>query len=179
MGASLTLSERKIGLGLAVALAVLGLAIAVASRHGVMAVHGTMAMVVGLALIFRLGGSLYDSSMPPADRLDRYDDAATRFGLVMTLIWAIIGMGIGVWVAALLYWPEATPLWPWTSFGRLRPVHTTGVIFGFGGNALITTSFYVMQRTSRARLADAISPWFILIGFNIFCAWATSRFFLL
>ncbi len=176
MGASLTLSERKIGLGLAVALAVLGLAIAVASRHGVMAVHGTMAMVVGLALIFRLGGSLYDSSMPPADRLDRYDDAATRFGLVMTLIWAIIGMGIGVWVAALLYWPEATPLWPWTSFGRLRPVHTTGVIFGFGGNALITTSFYVMQRTSRARLADAISPWFILIGFNIFCAWAVTGY---
>jgi cytochrome c oxidase cbb3-type subunit 1 len=51
----------------------------------------------------------------------------------------------------------------------LRPVHTSGVIFGFGGNALIATSFHVLQRTSRARLPDQFSPWFVLIGYNLFC----------
>lgn len=154
MIATLTLRERRIGLGLSVALAVLGLAMAAAARTGPMAVHGGIAMVLGLMLIFAIGGALYDHPEQGDARLTRYYDAPTRFGIVMTLIWAVIGMGVGVWLAALMYWPEATPPWPATSFGRLRPVHTSGVIFGFGGNALIATSFWVLQRTSRARLAD-------------------------
>lgn len=172
---TLSRSERHIGFGLAVALALLGLSMAAGARHGVMAIHGTMALVLGMLLVFRIGGAFYDPE-PDAGRLNQYYDAPTRFGITMTLIWAIIGMGAGVWVAALLYWPEATPAVPWTSFGRLRPVHTTGVIFGFGGNALIATSFYVLQRTSRTRLADSISPWFILLGFNLFCAWAVTGY---
>ena len=173
--ATLSRSERHIGFGLAFALALLGFIMAAAARHGVMAVHGAMALVLGLYLVFRIGGAFYDPE-PSPDRANQYYDAPTRFGIWMTLIWAIIGMGVGVWVAALLYWPEATPAVPWTSFGRLRPVHTTGVIFGFGGNALIATSLYVLQRTSRTRLADSISPWFILIGFNLFCAWAVTGY---
>nr|WP_309502484.1 cytochrome-c oxidase, cbb3-type subunit I [uncultured Roseovarius sp.] len=173
--ATLSRSERQIGFGLAFALALLGFIMAAAARHGVMAVHGAMALVLGLYLVFRIGGAFYDPE-PSPDRANQYYDAPTRFGIWMTLIWAIIGMGVGVWVAALLYWPEATPAVPWTSFGRLRPVHTTGVIFGFGGNALIATSLYVLQRTSRTRLADSISPWFILIGFNLFCAWAVTGY---
>ncbi|GIX12640.1 MAG: hypothetical protein KatS3mg118_0599 [Paracoccaceae bacterium] len=149
--ATLTKAERQVGLMLAAALAVMGLIMAAAARHGVMAVHGGMAMALGLALVFMLGGALYDHPEPAPDRLSRCFDAPTRFGIAMTLIWAVIGMGVGVWVAALMYWPEATPPWGWTSFGRLRPVHTSGVIFGFGGNALIATSFYVAQRTSPAR----------------------------
>ncbi|WP_323005317.1 cytochrome-c oxidase, cbb3-type subunit I [Pseudorhodobacter sp.] len=176
MTASLTLNERRIGMGLSVALALLGLFMAAAARHGVMAVHGGMALVLGLALVFIIGGSLYDQPGPGHARLTRYYDATTRFGIVMTLIWAIFAMAVGVWVAALLYWPEATPLWAATSFGRLRPVHTTGIIFGFGGNALIATSFHVLQRTSRARLADTVSPWVVLIGFNLFCLWAVTGY---
>ena len=170
MRASLTMAERKTGLGLSAALALMGLAMAAAARQGPMAVHGVMALALGLVLVFRLGAAIYEDPLPALGRERRYDDASTRFGIIMTLVWAIIGMGAGVWVAALLYWPEATPLWPATSFGRLRPVHTTGVIFGFGGNALIATSFWVVQGTSRARLADAVSPWVILIGYNLFCA---------
>ena len=83
---------------------------------------------------------------------------------------------MGVWVAALLAWPELTFDAPWSTFGRLRPLHTSGVIFGFGGNALIATSFHVMQRTSRARLPGQISPWFVLIGFNLFCVIAASGY---
>lgn len=175
MIATLSLAERQIGLALAVLIAVVGLVMAVSAGYGAMAVHGSMAMVLGIALIFALGGAMSDPE-PPADRLYRYYDAPIRFGLAMTLIWVVIGMGVGVWVAALLYWPEATPALPWSSFGRLRPVHTTGIIFGFGGNALIATSFYVVQRTSRARLADSVSPWFVLIGFNLFCAWAVTGY---
>lgn len=176
MQASLTTVERRIGIGLAVLLALGGLTIAAAARHGVMAVHGAMALALGLGLVFRLGGALYDVAPAGLDRASRYDDGPTRFGIWMTLTWAMIGMVAGVWVAALLYWPEATPPWPATSFGRLRPVHTTGIIFGFGGNALIATSFWVLQRTSRARLADALSPWVVLIGYNLFCAWAVTGY---
>ncbi|PKP72013.1 MAG: cytochrome-c oxidase, cbb3-type subunit I, partial [Alphaproteobacteria bacterium HGW-Alphaproteobacteria-5] len=82
------------------------------------------------------------------------------------------------WVALLLAWPELTFDQPWASFGRLRPVHTTGVIFGFGGNALIATSFHVMQRTSRARMPDQLSPWFVLAGYNLFCILSVSGYFI-
>src|SRR3546814_12441594 len=60
----------------------------------------------------------------------------------------------------------------------MRPAHTTGIIFGFGGNALIATSFHVVQRTSRARLPDQLSPWFVLLGYNIFCLLAVSGYFM-
>lgn len=134
-----------------------------------------MALGLGVGLVLLLGGELYDTE-PPTDRLQRYYDAPTRFGIVMTLVWAMIGMGVGVWVAAFLYWPEGTPPWPATSFDRLRPVHTTAIIFGFGGNALIATSFHVLQRTSRARMADSVSPWVVLIGYNLFCVWAVTGY---
>lgn len=175
MISSLSLAERRIALVMATALTLLGWGMAAVARHGVMAVHGAMAGLLGLGLVFAIGGALYDPA-PGPERLRRYYDAPTRFGIGATLVWALIGMGVGVWVAALLFWPEATPKMPWTSFGRLRPVHTTGVVFGFGGNALIATSFYVLQRTSRARLADSISPWVVLIGYNLFCVWATTGY---
>ncbi|MFV0296995.1 MAG: cytochrome-c oxidase, cbb3-type subunit I [Hyphomicrobiaceae bacterium] len=175
MTATLTISERRIGLILSILLTLLGLVMAAAARPGVMPIHGIMAAALGIGLILMLGGSLFDPE-PPAGHLHRYYDAPIRFGIAATLVWAIIAMAVGVWVAALLYWPEGTPALPWTSFGRLRPVHTTGIIFGFGGNALIATSFYVVQRTSRAKLADRVSPWFVLIGYNLFCAWAVTGY---
>lgn len=87
-------------------------------------------------------------------------------------------MFIGVWAAAQLAWPSLNFDTAWTSFGRIRPAHTTGVIFGFGGNALIATSFHVVQRTSRARLADQLSPWFVLMGYNLFCILAVTGYFM-
>ncbi|MFV0246019.1 MAG: cytochrome-c oxidase, cbb3-type subunit I [Qingshengfaniella sp.] len=175
MTGTLSIPERQFGLVLSILVAIMGLAMAATARHGVMAVHGFMALGLGLWLVFVLGGSLYEANAR-TERMTRYYDAPTKFGIVMTLIWAMIGMGVGVWVAGLLYWPEGTPMVPWSSFGRLRPVHTTGIIFGFGGNALIATSFHVLQRTSRARLADSVSPWVVLLGFNLFCFWAVSGY---
>ena len=85
---------------------------------------------------------------------------------------------MGVWVAAQLAWPDLAFDAAWSTFGRMRPTHTTGVIFGFGGNALIATSFHVVQRTSRTRLAGQISPWFVLFGYNLFCVFAVSGYFM-
>ncbi|GGJ40294.1 cytochrome-c oxidase, cbb3-type subunit I [Neoroseomonas lacus] len=175
MIASLSINERQVGLMLTIGVAILGLIMLGAAKEGPMAVHGAMALALGIVLAFSLVGSLFDPDAP-GGRAARYYDEPTRFGLMLTLIWGVVAMSVGVWVAALLYWPEATPLWPATSFGRLRPVHTTGVIFGFGGNALIATSLHVLQRTSRARLADSVSPWFVLIGYNLFCAWAVTGY---
>tara|TARA_R110000850_G_scaffold136834_2_gene258046 strand:- start:19737 stop:21104 length:1368 start_codon:yes stop_codon:yes gene_type:complete len=72
----------------------------------------------------------------------------------MTVVWGIVGMAMGVFIASQLVWPELNFGLPWTSFGRLRPLHTNAVIFAFGGSALFATSYYVVQRTSQARLVS-------------------------
>ena len=91
---------------------------------------------------------------------NRYEDGVIRAGVIATMFWAIVGMGAGVLIAAQLSWPNTFyfPDAGWLNFGRLRPLHTSGVIFAFGGNALIATSFHVMQRTSRARIPDQVAP---------------------
>jgi len=71
---------------------------------------------------------------------------------VMTVVWGIVGMLVGVIIAAQLLWPELNFNVPWLSYGRLRPLHTNAVIFAFGGCALFATSYYVVQRTCHVRL---------------------------
>jgi cytochrome c oxidase cbb3-type subunit 1 len=81
-----------------------------------------------------------------------YNYKVVRQFAVMTVIWGIVGMLVGVIIAAQMAWPELNFGVPWFSFGRLRPLHTNAVIFAFGGCALFATSYYVVQRTSQARL---------------------------
>ena len=71
---------------------------------------------------------------------------------IVTVLWGIVGMLVGVILAAQLIWPDITFNIPWLSYGRLRPLHTNAVIFAFGGSALFATSYYIVQRTSQARL---------------------------
>ena len=79
-------------------------------------------------------------------------DIVRSFALA-TILWGIVGMGMGVLIAAQLVWPELNDfLQPYSHFGRLRPLHTNAVIFAFGGCALFTTSYYVVQRTCQAAL---------------------------
>lgn len=72
---------------------------------------------------------------------------------VMTVIWGIVGMLVGLIIAAQLAWPQLNFDTPWFSYGRLRPLHTNAVIFAFGGCALFACSYYVVQRTCNASLA--------------------------
>lgn len=81
-----------------------------------------------------------------------YNYKVVRQFAVMTVIWGIVGMLVGVVIAAQLVWPDLTLGIPWLSYGRLRPLHTNAVIFAFGGCSLFTTSYYVVQRTSQVRL---------------------------
>ncbi len=101
---------------------------------------------------------------------DRYADGVVRAGVIATMFWAVVGMSVGVFIAAQLSWPSLLYFSDhgWLNFGRLRPLHTSGVIFAFGGNALIATSFYVVQRTCRARLAGGVWPWFVFWGYQLF-----------
>jgi len=176
MVTGLTVSERHMALLVLGALALVGLAMAVGGRGDPLAVHGFIVLAFSLGLGFVVLSALF-APEPPESRLSEYYDDPTRVGIILSLAWAVAGMFVGVWVAALLAWPELTFVdSAWASFGRLRPVHTSGVIFGFGGNALIATSFHVLQRTSRARLPDQFSPWFVLIGYNLFCLIAASGY---
>jgi len=81
-----------------------------------------------------------------------YNYKVVRQFAIMTVVWGIVGMLLGVILAAQLVWPQLNLDLPWTSFGRLRPLHTNAVIFAFGGSALMATSYYVVQRTCQTRL---------------------------
>ena len=81
-----------------------------------------------------------------------YDDTAVRQFSLMAVAWGVVGMLVGVFIAAQLAWPELNLGIPWLSYGRLRPLHTNAVIFAFGGCALIGSSYYVVQRTCSAPL---------------------------
>ena len=89
---------------------------------------------------------------PTVNTEGTYNYKVVRQFAVMTVIWGIVGMLVGVLIAAQMAWPELNFGVPWLSFGRLRPLHTNAVIFAFGGCALFATSYYVVQRTSHVRL---------------------------
>ena len=108
----------------------------------------------------------------------RYADGVIRAGVIATMFWAIAGLAAGGLIAAQLSWPTIFyfPDLPFLNFGRLRPLHTSAVIFAFGGNALICTSFYVVQRTSKARLAGGAWPWFVFWGYQLFIVLAATGY---
>ena len=82
----------------------------------------------------------------------QYDYDIVKKFAVMSLVWAVVGMAVGVYIASQLAWPFLNFDIPYITFGRFRPVHTSAVIFGFGGSALFATSYYVVQRTCQTRL---------------------------
>ncbi len=106
-----------------------------------------------------------------------YMDDVVRYGVIATVFWGIAGFLVGVVIAAQLAWPVFN-IEPWFNFGRLRPLHTSAVIFAFGGNALIATSFYIVQRTTRARLFGGNLAWFVFWGYQLFIVMAATGYLL-
>jgi cytochrome c oxidase cbb3-type subunit I len=95
-----------------------------------------------------------------------YNFGVVRAFTVMTVVWGIVGMLVGVLIAGELAWPDLLPPIPWLSYGRLRPLHTNAVIFAFGGCGLFATSYYVVQRTSQTRLFAGPLAWFTFWGWQ-------------
>jgi cytochrome c oxidase cbb3-type subunit 1 len=85
-----------------------------------------------------------------------YDDDVVRWFALATVLWGVVGMLVGVIIAAQLAWPQLNLGIPWLSYGRLRPLHTNAVIFAFGGCALFATAYHVVQRTGQTGL---FLPW--------------------
>jgi cytochrome c oxidase cbb3-type subunit 1 len=91
-----------------------------------------------------------------------YTDDAVRWFALATILWGVVGMLVGVIIAAQLAWPQLNLGIPWLSYGRLRPLHTNAVIFAFGGCALFATSYHVVQRTCQTPL---FAPWLAKLTF--------------
>ena len=106
-----------------------------------------------------------------------YMDDVVRAGVIATIFWGITGFLVGVIIASQLAWPELN-IEPYLNFGRLRPLHTSAVIFAFGGNALMSTSFYVVQRTTRARLFGGNLAWYVFWGYQLFIVMAATGYLL-
>ncbi|NLS21416.1 cytochrome-c oxidase, cbb3-type subunit I [Rhizobium sp. P40RR-XXII] len=133
-------------------------------------------LTVGTVLLVRRADFSPEGRVAKVDA-SGYFDEVIRYGLVATVFWGIIGFLVGVVIAAQLAFPDLD-FAPYLNFGRLRPVHTSAVIFAFGGNALIMTSFYVVQRTCRARLFGGSLAWFVFWGYQLFIVMAASGYVL-
>lgn len=138
--------------------------------------HGYLMMA---AFVFGLLAVAYKvtGGMPKIDQ-SQYEDGVVKAGVIATMFWGVIGMLVGVIIACQLTWPNIFYFdnLPFTNFGRLRPLHTSAVIFAFGGNALIATSFYVVQRTCRTRLAGGNWAWFVFWGYQLFIVLAATGY---
>ena len=146
------------------------------------AFHASLGAVASLAAVFFILNRYFDRpSSPPAQEIDgkpNYNMGPIKFAAAISVFWGIAGFTVGLLIASQLAWPALNFDLPWTSFGRLRPLHTSAVIFAFGGNVLIATSFYVVQKTCRVRLAGDLAPWFVVLGYNFFIVIAGTGYLL-
>ena len=108
----------------------------------------------------------------------KYNYGVVKAFVIASIFWGVAGFIVGDYIAWELAFPFLNWDLPWTNFGRLRPLHTSAVIFAFGGNILLGSSFYVVQRTSHIRLAGNVAPWFVFWGYNLFIALAGTGYLL-
>src|ERR1019366_8858186 len=139
---SMTIGES----GLAVILTVtafLGMIGAAKAVDAPFAFHASLFAVASLAAVFFILNRYFDrpAALPPLEINGRpnYNMGPIKFCSVMAMFWGIAGFTVGLLIACQLAWPVLNFDLPWTSFGRLRPLHTSAVIFAFGGNVLIAT----------------------------------------
>ena len=145
-------------------------------------IHGFLFLLFCVAgLAFTARAAFGQTPPAPADGPSgspNYNESIIKAGVFASTFWGIIGFAAGLWIALQLAFPALNFDLPWTNFGRLRPVHTSAVIFAFGGNVLLCTSFHVVQRTCRVRLAGRIAPWFVFWGYQLFIVLAASGYVL-
>ena len=167
-------SGSLVQMGIYVLLAILAITLGAKAEDMAFAVHMFIfASAAIVALIFkarRFGEPEPDTS--------GYMDGVIRAGAIATVFWGVTGFLVGVIIALQLAYPAWNPDLEWFNFGRLRPLHTSAVVFAFGGNALMCTSFYVVQRTCRTRLALGNLSWFVFWGYQLFIVLAATGYLL-
>ncbi|MEM9027674.1 MAG: cytochrome-c oxidase, cbb3-type subunit I [Pseudomonadota bacterium] len=150
--------------------------VAVVTTDDVMAFHAAvMALAALLAVFYVLSQAFTDL---PAETPSGYFDGPIKVATVAAVVWGIAGFLVGDIIAWQMAFPALNFDLPWTSFGRLRPLHTSAVIFAFGGNVLLATSLYVVQRTSQARMPGRWAPWFVVWGYQLFILIAGTGYIL-
>ncbi len=161
------------GVWLALAFVAVGCAISAADPG--FAVHMTIfALACFIAAIATMrqadyaGARVHDTS--------RYYDDVIRWGVIATVFWGVVGFSAGLFIALQLTFPALNFSTEFTTFGRLRPLHTSAVIFAFGGNALLASSFYIVQRTCRARLFMPALARFVFWGYQLFIVLAATGY---
>src|SRR5689334_2159901 len=146
------------------------------------AFHAALGAAASIASVFVILNRYFDrgATLPPQEINGKpnYNLGPIKFAAGISMFWGIAGFLVGLIIASQLAWPALNLDLPWITFGRLRPLHTSAVIFAFGGNVLIATSLYVVQRTCRARLAGEIAPWFVVLGYNFFIVIAGTGYLL-
>ncbi len=130
---------------------------------------------VGFIWVIKRGTDTGGTVDPAAGDMP-YNDALVRAGVIASTFWGVVGFLVGLVIALQLAFPVLNFDLPWTNFGRLRPLHTSAVIFAFGGNVLIMTSFFVVQRTCRTRIAGGWAPWFVFWGYQLFIVMAATGY---
>ncbi|HXX09426.1 MAG TPA: cytochrome-c oxidase, cbb3-type subunit I [Pseudolabrys sp.] len=165
-----------------VALAVLSIIVAAKAYTPEYAFHAYLFAAASIAAVFAIINRFYErpveTPLVTADGKPNYNMGPVKFASVAAVIWGVAGFTVGLIIALQLAFPALNLDLPWTTFGRLRPLHTSAVIFAFGGNVLIATSMYVVQRTCRARMAGEIAPWFVVLGYNFFIVIAGTGYLL-
>ena len=96
-----------------------------------------------------------------------YDLGVVRYFAVMTIVWEVVGMAVGLLLAGQLAWPALNFDTSFLSYGRLRPLHTNAVIFAFGGCALMASALYIVQKTCRTALFSNGLAWFVFWGWQL------------
>src|SRR5580704_13341109 len=164
------------------ALALLALVGAAKAEDTAFAFHCFLTAAASVAVVFGTFNRYFDRpAYPPPQEIDgrpNYNFAPIKVAAVLAMFWGIAGFLVGLWAALELAWPALNFDLPWFNFGRIRPLHTSAVIFAFGGNVLIATSFYVVQKTCRVRLAGELAPWFVVLGYNFFILIAGTGYLL-
>jgi cytochrome c oxidase cbb3-type subunit I len=166
----------------AAAMAFLSLYIAAKTNSGPFAFHASLfalASIATVVAVFNRSMNSVGAVVPQEiDGKPNYNYGPIKLGTIAALFWGVAGFTVGLVIALQLAFPALNFDLPWISFGRLRPLHTSAVIFAFGGNVLIASSFYVVQRTCRVRLAGDIAPWFVMLGYNFFIVIAGTGYLL-
>ena len=164
-----------------IVLALVAVLAAIAANYAHDLPYMVNALVVMLAAAATFVWQLRHVGEPAHHPQTEYLDGVVRAGVIATTFWGVVGFLVGVLIAFQLAFP-ALNLGHVTdgilNFGRLRPLHTSAVIFAFGGNALIMSSFYIVQRTTAARLFGGNLGWFVFWGWQLMIVLAATSYIL-